>query len=358
MTGFPGFLGSALLPRLLARRTDARALVLVQTRHVDTARSRIAEIEAEHPLAHGRIDLVEGDVTERGLGITAAPYDELDAITEVWHLAAIYDLAVPHEQARRVNVDGTANVLDFCAARPRLERLHHVSTCYVSGRHAGTFAEDDLDVGQQFRNHYESTKFEAELLVRKAMADGLPATIYRPGIVVGDSETGRTQKYDGPYYVASFLRRQLPVAVVPRLAPPDEVRFCLVPRDYVLDAMDVLSASDASAGKTYALTDPEPPTVRELVETFARILRKRVVWLPLPERLTRAVVGGVPGLERVLGFPAESVDYLSSPTTYDTTNAVADLAGTGVACPPFATYAPRLLLYMVRHPEIGAEAMT
>ena len=358
MTGFPGFLGSALLPRLLARRTQVRALLLVQPRHLETARRRIREIEAEHPHVRGRVDVVEGDITRPGLGMSHVPHDELGAVTEVWHLAAVYDLATSADLARKVNVDGTAHVLDFCRSRDHLDRLQYVSTCYVSGRYDGVFAETDLDEGQSFRNHYEETKFEAEVLVRKAMADGLPATIYRPGIVVGDSATGATQKYDGPYFVATFLRRQPPIAVVPRVASPDDVRFCLVPRDFVVDAMDTLSASELSIGKTYALTDPEPPTIRELVDTFAHELHRRIVWVPLPLGSTHAAVDKVPGMERLLGLPAEAIDYLASPTLYDTTQTTTDLAGTGVTCPPFRTYAARLLRFMADHPEFDAKAMT
>ena len=88
------------------------------------------------------------------------------------------------------------------------------------------------------------------------MAGGLPATIYRPGIVVGDSRTGETQKYDGPYFLASFLRRQPPVALVPAVAAVDRVTVTVVPRDFVVDAMDRLSGLDVSVGRTYALADP------------------------------------------------------------------------------------------------------
>ncbi|HZX99153.1 MAG TPA: SDR family oxidoreductase [Dermatophilaceae bacterium] len=112
---------------------------------------------------------------------------------------------------------------------PGVQQTAYVSTCYVSGRYEGEFTEDALDEGQTFLNHYESTKFEAEKLVRAAMADGLPTTIYRPGMVVGDSLTGETQKYDGPYFVAEFLRRQFFVALVPAVGDPDRVRACMVP---------------------------------------------------------------------------------------------------------------------------------
>jgi thioester reductase-like protein len=357
MTGFPGFLGSALLPRVLARRPRTRAVCLVQPQHRVTAEQRVRELEASEPHVAGRVDLVLGDITAPDLGVAPDDRELLGKVTEVWHLAAVYDLAVPPEIARRVNVDGTARVLDFCESRSKLRRLQYVSTCYVSGEYRGVFTEDALDEGQTFRNHYEETKFEAELLVRKAMTDGLPATIYRPGIVVGDSRTGATQKYDGPYFLASFLRRQPPVAVVPRVAPLDEVTMSVVPRDFVVDAMDQLSVLDRSRGRTYALTDPAPPTIRQLVDTFARHLGRRVVWLPLPLWVGRAVVGSVPGAERLLGLPVEALEYLASPTSYSTSHTTADLEGTGLSCPRFEEYAEKLLDFMDTHPEIDAKAM-
>ncbi len=357
MTGFPGFLGSALLPRLLARREGARGVCLVQPQHLPTARGRVRELEAGHPHVSGRVELVEGDISAPGLGLAPAVRTTLDDVTEVWHLAAVYDLTVEQATARRVNIDGTARVLDLCRSLPDLSRLQHVSTCYVSGRFDGEFTEEMLDEGQSFLNHYESTKFEAELLVRKAMADGMPATVYRPGIVVGDSRTGETQKYDGPYFLASFLRRQPRVAVVPAVGDADRVRISLVPRDFVISAMDELSVLDDSAGRTFALTDAQPPTVRQLVDTFAGHLGKRVVWARLPLGLTRTVLGSVPGLEGLLGIPAEGLDYFASGTTYSTANTVAALAATGLACPPFASYAGTLLDFMIAHPEFDSAAM-
>ncbi|MEP7089211.1 MAG: SDR family oxidoreductase [Nocardioidaceae bacterium] len=358
MTGFPGFLGSALLPRLLARRTNDRAVCLVQPQHLETALSRVREIEAAHGHTLDRIEVVAGDITAPDLGTATEDRKALADVVEVWHLAAIYDLSVGEKQAYDVNVGGTTRILELCRSLPRLRRLQHVSTCYVSGRYEGEFTEDSLDEGQSFRNHYESTKFEAEMLVRKAMADGLPVTIYRPGIVVGDSRTGETQKYDGPYFLATFLRRQFWVAVVPAVGAADRVKVCLVPRDFVIDAMDQLSVLEESVGKTFALTDPDPPTVRELGDTFAAHLGKMVIWVPLPLGPTRAVVGSVPGLERLLGLPAEALDYFASPTTYSTTNTVAALSGVGLVCPAFESYADRLLDFMVEHPEFDSSAMS
>jgi thioester reductase-like protein len=358
MTGFPGFLGSALLPRLLARRPGTDAVCVVQERHAVLAGSRVKELEVTHPDTTGRVRLVVGDVTASGLGISAKDRARLDDVSEVWHLAAVYDLAVPPEIAHRVNVDGTRNVLGFSRGLADLRRVQYVSTCYVSGRHEGRFDEDALEEGQVFRNHYEQTKYDAEVLVRAAMADGLPATIYRPGIVVGDSATGETQKYDGPYFLATFLQRQPSVAMVPALGDADEVRVCLVPRDFVVGAMDELSVLEESRGRTYALVDPDPPTVREVVTRFAKHLGKRVVWVPLPLTPVHALVDHVPGAETLLGLPAEALDYFASPTTYDTTNTTTHLAASGLTCPPFESYAETLLDFMQAHPEYDAHAMT
>lgn len=178
MTGFPGFLGSALLPGIL-RRTDGAAICLVQPKFATQAGRRVAALCAADPSIEGRIQLVEGDITRPGLGLGAGALDE---VTEAWHLAAAYDLSVPRDVAVRINVDGSRNVLGALEHCPALTRLHYFSTCYVSGRYAGPFSEDDLEVGAPYNNYYEETKHLAEALVRTRMSAGMPVTIYRPSI--------------------------------------------------------------------------------------------------------------------------------------------------------------------------------
>ncbi|MEZ5186562.1 MAG: SDR family oxidoreductase [Candidatus Nanopelagicales bacterium] len=351
-TGYPGFLGSALLPLVLEKRAGAKAVCVVQERFMPLATKRLAEQTEEHPALAQRVELVMGDITQPGLGLDAP----IDDITEVFHLAAVYDLAVPAELAYHVNVEGTKHVIDLCRSASNLERLQYVSTCYVSGSHPAQYYEDELDTGQSFLNHYEHTKFEAERLVRAAMADGLPATIYRPGIVVGDSTTGDTQKYDGPYFLAQFLMKQPKYAAFPNVTDPDKIKMCLVPRDFVVGAIDQLSTMDVAIGKTYALSDPNPPSIREVVETFGGLLHKEIVWLRVPLRFTQVMVG-LPGVEKLVGFPEESLAYLSHPTVYDTTNTETDLRDTGLTCPAFADYAPTMIEFMKLHPDVSSAAM-
>ena len=148
MTGFPGFLGS-VLPAIL-KRVDSSAICLVQPKFATLAERRVAELSTADPFLEGRIQLVEGDITQPGLGLAA---DALTGVTEAWHLAAVYDLAVARDVAVRINVDGTRNVLDTLECCPKLTRLHYFSTCYVSGRYPGPFGENDLEVGAPFNNY-------------------------------------------------------------------------------------------------------------------------------------------------------------------------------------------------------------
>jgi thioester reductase-like protein len=134
-TGFPGFLGSELLPRVLRRRPEAAAVCLVQPKFAALAKRRAESIESQDRALAGRIQLVEGDITSPGLGLDGAKTLPRD-VREISHLAAVYDLSVRREVGLKVNLDGTTNVLDFAAACKKIDRLQYVSTCYVSGRYA------------------------------------------------------------------------------------------------------------------------------------------------------------------------------------------------------------------------------
>ena len=355
-TGFPGFLGSELIPRVLARSTNTTATCLVQPKYAVLASRRAEELAIAWPAVRGRIRIVEGDITLPGLGLAeaAAPKDE---VVEIFHLAAIYDLSVERDLAMRVNVDGTRNMLDFAAGCPNLERFQYVSTCYVSGRHEGAFLEEDLDKGQTFNNYYEETKYLAEVEVRKRMQEGLRATIYRPAIVVGDTHSGATQKYDGPYFAIQWLLRQPKLAIMPVVGDATETELNLVPRDFVVEAIAHLSALPQSAGKTYHLADPAPLTVDAMLDALARATGRRVLRLPLPQHLAKWALDRVPGVYRVVRIPSSALDYFVHPTRYDTRQTQEDLAGSGIAVPRFPDYADTLVAFVRSHPEIGAAPM-
>jgi thioester reductase-like protein len=351
LTGFPGFLGSALVDRLLDRTDTVHCLV--QPKYRDAAASRARELAGGE--WENSIVVHEGDITDPDLGLDASARAALEReVEELFHLAAVYDLAVDRAVGEAVNVEGTRNVLAF-AADCDLRRFQYVSTCYVSGRHDGVFGEGDLDVGQSFNNHYEATKFEAEVLVQERMAEGLPATVYRPAITVGDSETGETQKYDGPYFVLRWLRRCPGVAPLPVFPGARSTELNVVPRNFVVDAVDYL-AEHGDAGAVYQLCDPNPPTIPELTRLLAAATDTRVLPIPSTPGLSKRLLGT--GLGRSLtGIPPETLDYFTHPTRYVNPNARRALAGSGAACPAFESYVETLAAYVDANPDISSDAM-
>src|SRR5918997_420147 len=278
LTGYPGFIGRRLADRLAG--AGARVTALVEPRMAAAARGA----------SGGRIEVIEGDISRRRLGLPDADWERLTAeVRHVFHLAAVYDLGVPLELAQRVNVDGTGNVLELCLACRRLERLNYVSTAYVAGVRTGVVYEHELVLGQGFKNHYESTKFQAEAWVRQEL-DRVPATIYRPAIVVGDSRTGETQKFDGPYFllrVISFAERHgLPIPQFGRSNAP----FNVVPVDFIVDAVVAAGGDPATLGKTLHLVDPEPITAAELLRVLSRAYAGREPAVRIPSRMVEAAL--------------------------------------------------------------------
>ncbi len=360
LTGFPGFLGSRLVERLLERHpAEVGVQCLVQAAYRSQAERRIAEIEARHPGAGRRIRLLEGDIIQPGLGLEPAVYEALAARTvEIYHLAAVYDLGVRHSLAMAVNFHGTRHVLALARqAQPQLRRFQYVSTCYVSGRYPGVFEETDLAKGQRFNNLYEQSKYLAEVEVQHEMAAGLPVTIYRPGIVTGHSQTGVTQKYDGIYYVLQLLLRQPRIALLPVAGDPTRYETNFVPQDFVIDALAYLSGQESSAGKVYHLCDPDPLLVDEVLDLLAEATERKIVRLPVPGALAKGGLKYIPGARRLIGIEPEAMNYFSQPTHYTCDNTLADLAGTGLGCPPLAGYIKTLVAYMKAHPGVPAQGM-
>ena len=350
LTGVPGFLGTRLLRRLGRRHPGQRFALLIQPKF----RAKAEKKRHDLGLA-GRTELFEGDITAGpGLGLAEAQRQRLAGlVTRAYHLAAVYDLAATREVARAVNVEGTRHVLDFLEACERLDVFAYVSTAYVSGKRTGRVREDELRHDAGFKNHYERTKYEAEVLVQERRGR-IPTVIYRPGIVVGDSATGETEKFDGPYFLLKVLRRLPPYTLMTRVGAGDKP-VSVVPVDFVTEAMAALT-EPARAGQTFHLTAPDPLTAHEMISLFLRLLGKRAVFVPVPQAVARTLVQTPMGL--LLGLSPQLVDYFDVPVYYDRRRAEAALAEEGIRCPRFAEYAPQMVGFLEEHErDVRAEAM-
>jgi thioester reductase-like protein len=272
LTGATGFVGQEILSRFLARG-DRHVYALVRADNDDDAAARLP--------AHERLTAVAGDIEQSGLGLSNGIGEHLRSeVGTVLHCAASVSFDLPLPESRRVNVEGTRHVLDFARSCRELERLSYVSTAYVAGEPGRLFREDELAVGQRFRNPYERSKFEAELALRSEGA-GLPLQILRPSIVVGDSTTGRTSSFNVLYApLKAFARGWVPAIPARRESPVD-----IVPVDYVADRVHEL-ATDGPDGTFHLVAGRNATTVGRLLEMSSEQLGRSEP-VVLPPRLYR-----------------------------------------------------------------------
>jgi thioester reductase-like protein len=339
VTGFPGFIGKKLVQALLDDDPAAQVVCLVEPRMEEAARKA----------ADKRVEILAGDITDRRLGVAPDDYERLTAeTTAVFHLAAIYNLAVPFDVAQKVNVDGTGHIVEFCQNCERLQRHNYVSTAYVAGTRKGVVYEHELIMGQWFKNHYESTKFQAEVWVRESM-DKVPTAIYRPAIVVGDSDSGETQKFDGPYYmlraIAVSMKRGWPIAKYGKSAAP----FNVVPVDFVVNGLMAGSKDDKAIGETFHLVDPEPVSSGDVFTLLSELYANKKPSYTVPARPVALALRAKPIQKMFDGIPAESIQYLNHPVRYDARRAADLLERSGLRLPRFPEYAETMVQFFREH---------
>src|ERR1043166_3551854 len=348
VTGFPGFLATRLVRRLAAE--GARFILLTQPAFVAAACEATLHISRETGSSLDNFEIVEGDITKPDLGMTAAQLEKARQETStIFHLAAIYDLAVAQDVAATVNVEGTLNMNQFAKSVKNLRRYHYVSTCYVAGKRQGVIKEDELHPESGFRNHYEQTKYLAEISVDSLTSD-LPVTIHRPSVVCGDSRTGETAKYDGIYYLIHYLRKW-PVGLTLLNIGNPEVSLNLVPVDFVIESMVALAKDDRAIGATVQLADPSPLTTKQLFDTIAKTIRGRDSLATIPAGIVYPVLM-LPLAPKITGLPHSAVPYFFLEQTYDTTKARELLTLHGLHCPVFSDYVGALVDFVAENPTL------
>ncbi len=347
VTGFPGFIAKRLVTRLASEQRQARIVLLVLPTSAEDARRRVEDLPNPD-----RVRVLEGDVAGMHLGLSGAEYAELcDQVTDVWHLAALSSAGVAREEAQRVNVEGTRNVLELARDARHVRRVCHFSSAFVSGDREGVVLEDELDLGQGFRTAYEETKFQAEKLVQRAARD-LPVIVFRPGIVVGDSRTGEVERLDGPYFL-SLLMVAGPMAMP---LPGGGAPLHAVPVDFLVDAVVRLSADPRALGKTFHLVDPCPVSARRVYEQIAALLHKKTPQVAVSAKAADALLR-LPWIERLVRPQRAALGYLNHLVFYNCQNTLELLEGSGLRCPPIGSYLPRLLEF-VRASEKQREERT
>jgi thioester reductase-like protein len=347
LTGGTGFVGMEVLARYL-ERSDRRVVLLVRAADDAAARARVdATLRNLFGLVRarryaGRVDAVAAELTEPSLGLRPLRRQELARrVTTIVHAAASVSFTLPLDEARAINVEGTRRMLDFAELASELgglDRYAHVSTAYVAGTHAGRFAECDLDVGQEFHNSYEQSKFESEQLVQART--GVPSTIMRPSIVVGDRNSGWTAAFNVMYWPLRAFARGLYAAVpaVPT-APLDVVSI-----DYVADAIHALCEMRGGIGETYHLTaGANASTIGEIAELASSYFGKPAPAVLTPAEFAVAARDATESQRRAIEGSVAYFPYFAIGTTFDDARARARLDPPGILVSPLRDYLVRLL---------------
>jgi thioester reductase-like protein len=365
VTGATGFIGRRLVEGLLAKR-QGKVYVLVR----ETSRSRLDDLVERWAIvagasAAGRVVPVVGDLRRPMLGIEAEQAAELRGkIDHFFHLAAVYDMTAPPERNTAVNVGGTTHAVELARALDA-KCLHHVSSIAVAGSYKGVFDETMFDEGQRLPSPYHRTKFESERIIREQPY--VPWRVYRPGVVVGDSQTGEMDKIDGPYYffkAIQRLRRVLPEWVP--LVGLDLGLTNIVPVDWVAGALEHIAHQPDLDGHAFHLTDPRPQPVGELINQLAEAAHAPKFAVSIDKRLLEplpkwplALAGALPPFKqarnlalRELGIPREVLGHMELVPRFDSHDAAQALAGTPLETPPpLQDYVARLWDYWEREME-------
>ena len=358
ITGGTGFIGHNLIGELLQKKKKATIYVLLRK----DSKKKFEAQKKEWGNGAKRVIPVTGDLTKSMLGIPAKKRRELEGeIDHMFHLAAIYDLMADAESQTRVNVDGTQNAVRF-AENIKAKRFHHMSSIASAGLYPGIFREDMFEEAQGLDNAYFRTKHDSEAVVRNDCR--VPWRIYRPGIVVGHSETGVIDKIDGPYYFFKLIQkmRKMMPSWMPTLGI-EGGRINIVPVDYVVDATIHIAHKPRLDGKCFHLTDPKPKRIGEVLNMFAKAAHAPEMTMRIDARIFNYIPAAIkqglrmlPPVRRIskqvmkdFGLPPDMMKFVNYPTRFDSRETERALKGSGIILPRLDDYAWRLWDYWERN---------
>ncbi|MBL7088024.1 SDR family oxidoreductase [Acidovorax sp.] len=362
VTGATGFIGKRLVKKLLERK-GAVVHFLIRKESAD----KVADLRSFWGVGPTRAVPVFGDLTTKKLGVAADDVKKLKGqIDHFYHLAAVYDLSADEETQVAVNIEGTRNTVDLAKAIDA-GHFHHVSSIAAAGLYEGVFREDMFEEAEGLDHPYFQTKHESEKIVRQDCK--VPWTVYRPAMVVGDSTTGEMDKIDGPYYFFKVIQR------LRQLLPPwmptvglEGGRVNIVPVDFVVNALYVISHQKDISKKCYHLVDPVGYRVGDVLDIFSRAAHAPRMNLFvnaallgfIPKSVKKSLMALAPvrrvrnAVMRDLGLPEDMLTFVNYPTRFDCRETLAALKGSGVTCPNLKDYAWRLWDYWERNldPEL------
>lgn len=371
LTGGTGAVGSAIVPLLLAE-PDTQVRLLLRAESEAALAQRVDDLMlfwgwSDSPEKRSRIKAYRGDAALSGFGLSEPHYAELvRECTHIIHCAGTVRMNLTMEDARRSAVGSAEATVRFArdlAAGGRLRKFEYVSTVGVAGKRPGALPEIWMDEPRDFHNTYEQAKAEAEEIVRHAiLTEGLPVTVHRPSMVIGDSRDGRIIHFQIFYFICEFLSGRKTFGLFPDFSG---VQLDVIPVDWVAEAIVVSSRASETAGKIFHLCSG--PQAAPRLETLKRMVRDAFKTgglnvppaIRLPRRvfaaLARAATRLVPLPQRkALATLPIYLDYLADRQGFDNTQYTAWLAKRGKSLPEAEDYLPVMLSYYLtkRYPRV------
>ncbi|MEA2391429.1 MAG: hypothetical protein QOK31_1538, partial [Solirubrobacteraceae bacterium] len=209
---------------------------------------------------------------------------------------------------------------------------------------------------------YHRTKFESEKLVREKVS--APWRVYRPAIVVGNSQTGEMDKIDGPYYFFKAIQkaRHFLPEWMPLIGP--ELGYTnIVPVDWVAATLDHIAHEPDLDGQAFHLTNPKSQRSGEVMNEFAKAAHAPQLAVRIDKKLTQALPKGTLSMLMKLpqakqlrktvladfGIPDDVIEYVGLTAQFDTRDTERALKGSGIELPQLDTYAEKLWDYWERN---------
>ena len=357
VTGATGFIGKRLVKKLLERK-GAVVHFLIRKE----SEGKVAGLREFWGVSAAKAIPVFGDLTAKKLGVTGDDIKKIKGqIDHFYHLAAVYDLGADEESQIAVNIEGTRNTVELAKAIDA-GHFHHVSSIAAAGLYEGVFREDMFDEAENYDHPYFMTKHESEKIVRKECK--VPWSVYRPAMVVGDSQSGEMDKIDGPYYFFKLIQRMR--QILPPWMPSiglEGGRINIVPVDFVVKALDHISHKSDIAKKCFHLVDPVGYRVGDVLDIFSKAAHAPKMNLFInaallgfiPKSVKKGLMAVAPvrrirnAVLKDLGLPEDMLTFVNYPTRFDCRETVTALKGSGVECPNLKDYAWRLWDYWERH---------
>jgi amino acid adenylation domain-containing protein/thioester reductase-like protein len=375
LTGATGFLGAFLLYELL-HQTGATIHCLVRAADIEAGRQRVQKQLGAYllwdPAFNSRIVPVIGDLAQPYLGLARDQFRALAGQLDlIYHNGASINFVYPYHKLRPTNVLGTQEVLRL-AAQDHAIPIHYISTisifdslAYFNHNKQTVIAEnEELRHGEDLLTGYAQSKWVAEKLVLAARARGLPISIYRPGVVAGDSRTGAWNTDD---FTCRFIKGCIQLGYTYDL---DEM-LQLTPVDFASKAIVYLSQQPGSQGQIFHLLTPyrvhqhqvddwlraagyslEQLSYQQWRETLIQVTSRSPEHALYP--LLPLFIERVPNTE---GLTVPELFTQDREPHYNRQNLARGLAGTDIICPPidaelFSVY----LSYFIRTGFLPAPA--